>query len=70
VVAHKLGRRYLGVEIDHEYCLWAAKRLMLAEEDNSIQGYSGGYFWERNTDRLQRMSDVEVVGEEEIFDEI
>ncbi len=70
VVARKLGRRYLGVEIDREYCLWATKRLMQAEEDNSIQGYSGGYFWERNTDRLQRMSDVEVVGEEEIFDEI
>jgi hypothetical protein len=27
--------------------------LALAEEDNSIQGYSNGTFWERNTARLQ-----------------
>ena len=49
VVAKKLGRRYLGVEIDEEYCLWAAKRLRNADVDKDIQGYSGGFFWERNT---------------------
>ncbi len=70
VVAHKLQRRYLGVEIDREYCLWAAKRLAQADEDDAIQGYNGGCFWERNTDRLQRLSDVEIVGEEEFVDEI
>lgn len=54
VVAKKLNRRYLGVEINEEYCLWAAKRLCLAEQDASIQGYVDGVFWERNTLAVQR----------------
>lgn len=49
VVARKLGRRYLGVEVDEHYCCLAEKRLELAERDRSIQGYEGGLFWERNT---------------------
>lgn len=53
VVAKKLGRQYIGVEIDKEYCLLAAKRLRMAEFDNGIQGYNGGFFWERNTLNMQ-----------------
>jgi len=49
VVAKKLGRRYLGVEIDEYYCCLAEKRLEMASRDKSIQGYSEGVFWERNT---------------------
>ena len=49
VVAKKLGRRYLGIEINDEYCLWAAKRLKMADENTEIQGYSDGVFWERNS---------------------
>jgi site-specific DNA-methyltransferase (adenine-specific) len=49
VVAKKLGRRFLGIEIDKEYCLLAAKRLEMAETDKSIQGFVDGVFWERNT---------------------
>ena len=49
VVAKKLKRRYLGVEIDELYCCLSEKRLELVEQDDSIQGYSGGVFWERNT---------------------
>lgn len=49
VVAKKLGRRFVGVEIDREYCCWALKRLAIAQEDPSIQGYADGVFWERNT---------------------
>ena len=49
VVAKKLGRHYLGVELDEKYCCLAQKRLDLAALDSSIQGYAGGVFWERNT---------------------
>ena len=49
VVAKKLGRRFCGIEQNEEYCLWAEKRLALAENDKSIQGYSDGVFWERNS---------------------
>lgn len=49
VVAKKLGRRYCGIEINEEYCLWAEKRLEMAESDKSIQGYADGVFWERNS---------------------
>ena len=49
VVASKLGRHYCGIEQNEEYCLWAQKRLLLAKEDASIQGYADGVFWERNT---------------------
>jgi len=49
VVAKKLGRHYVGVEIDREYCCAAAKRLELAEVDHAIQGYADGVFWERNS---------------------
>ena len=48
VVAKKLGRRYLGIEQDEEYCLWAEKRLEQAEINPKIQGYTDGVFWERN----------------------
>lgn len=49
VVAKKLGRRFVGVEIDSTYCSLALKRLDMAEADKTIQGYSDGVFWERNT---------------------
>lgn len=49
VVAKKLGRRYVGAELDLTYCCFAEKRLAMAEHDNTIQGYADGVFWERNT---------------------
>jgi site-specific DNA-methyltransferase (adenine-specific) len=49
VVARKLGRRYLGVELEEEYCLFAERRLELADHDQEIQGYAAGVFWERNS---------------------
>lgn len=49
VVAKKLDRHYLGIEVNHEYCCLAEKRLALAASDRRIQGYTDGYFWERNS---------------------
>lgn len=49
VVAKKLDRRYVGIELDEGYCCLAEKRLTLAEIDPRIQGYEDGVFWERNS---------------------
>lgn len=56
VVARKLGRHYCGTEINEEYALLTEKRLQMAENDSSIQGYSDGVFWERNTLNAQKKS--------------
>lgn len=49
VVAKKLGRQYIGIEIDPTYACLAEKRLALAETAPAIQGYEDGVFWERNS---------------------
>jgi len=54
VVAKKLGRRFLAIEAEEEYCLLALKRLETAETDPSIQGFANGVFWDRNTGQNRR----------------
>lgn len=49
VVAKKLDRRFLGIEVDELFACLASKRLDRAETDRSIQGYRGGIFLQRNT---------------------
>ncbi len=49
VVAKKLNRRYIGIEMEPQYCVWAEQRLAVVEENPEIQGYSSGIFWERNS---------------------
>ncbi len=49
VVCKKLGRTFVGIEQNTEYCCWTIKRLGLADLDPSIQGYADGVFWERNS---------------------
>lgn len=49
VAAAKLGRHFTAIEADEEYCLLTLKRLEMAKTDTSIQGFSDGVFWERNS---------------------
>lgn len=49
VVAKKLKRHYIGIEIEPRYCLWAEQRLEMADKNPEIQGYVNGVFWERNS---------------------
>ncbi|MDR3625481.1 MAG: DNA methyltransferase [Ignavibacteriaceae bacterium] len=49
VVAKKLNRKFVMVELDEEYCLYALKRLNIAENNKNIQGYEDGIFLDRNS---------------------
>jgi len=49
VVAQKTGRNYVGVELDPLYGCLTEKRLAIAAQDKTIQGYAEGVFWERNS---------------------
>lgn len=49
VVAKKLQRNYINIEQNPLYCAWGEKRLLDANDDKTIQGYSDGIFWERNS---------------------
>lgn len=60
VVAKKLNRHYCGIEINKEYCCWAEKRLIMAESNPEIQGYTNGVFWERNTLNKQQSEKMET----------
>lgn len=49
VTAKKLGFHWVGVEREMHYCLLAEKRLQLADDNKTIQGFKDGVFWERNS---------------------
>ncbi len=73
VVAKKLNRKYVGIEIDEYYCSLSEKRLKLADYDKTIQGYSGGVFWERNTlseiknKKLKKSNPINKFEQENLF---
>jgi len=60
VVCKKLNRRFLGIEQNADYCCWTQKRLSLASNDSSIQGYADGVFWERNSLNDQKSEKASV----------
>ena len=49
VTAKKLNRNFCAIECDERYCLLTQKRLKLADDDKTIQGFADGVFYERNT---------------------
>ena len=67
VVAKKLGRKYLGIEIDKYYCCLTEKRLDLAERNKKIQGYDDGIFWERNSINGQPNGKDNINSEEQLL---
>ncbi|MBN2020741.1 MAG: site-specific DNA-methyltransferase [Sedimentisphaerales bacterium] len=72
VVAKKLHRHYVGIEIDTDYCCLAEKRLEFAETEPNIQGYTDGVFWERNSIIEQKMSKSKILSLKDelvLFDE-
>ncbi|HOD01032.1 MAG TPA: DNA methyltransferase, partial [Myxococcota bacterium] len=68
VVAAKLGRRHIGIETELEYCLLGEARLQAAAADQSIQGYSDGYFWDRNTLAEQRKVSRQADDQSSLFE--
>ena len=48
VVAKKLDRKFIGIEANPLYVAWSYKRLEMADQDPTIQGYEDGIFWDRN----------------------
>ncbi|MGI9461116.1 MAG: DNA-methyltransferase [Alphaproteobacteria bacterium] len=66
VVAKKLERNFVGIEIDKHYCCLATKRLIMAETNKTIQGYTNGFFWERNsgTDQKNKILKKQIIKED------
>ncbi len=54
VVAKKLDRNFVGIELDEDFACIAEKRLAMAEGNSKIQGYVDGVFWERNTTPFEK----------------
>lgn len=53
VTAQKLNRHFVGIEQSRLYTAWGEYRLQKTTNDHTIQGYTDGVFWERNTGALQ-----------------
>ncbi|KAF0249411.1 MAG: DNA modification methylase [bacterium] len=60
VVAKKLDRQFVGIETDETYSCLAQKRLDMAENNKTIQGYQDSVFWERNSLDVQKREPKEL----------
>ena len=49
VVANKLNRKYVSIEMDKYYAALTEYRLERSHTNKTIQGFMDGVFWERNT---------------------
>jgi site-specific DNA-methyltransferase (adenine-specific) len=68
VVAKKLKRNYVGIELNEEFCCLSEKRLALVGTDSEIQGYSEGVFWERNSFSMQsRVTEMGTASKQKKF---
>ena len=54
VTAKKLGRHWLGIEQNPQYCVWAEQRLERADSDKTIQGYADGVFLARSAPEARK----------------
>lgn len=66
VVAKKLNRNYIGIEAEEQYCVFAEKRLEMANTDKTIQGYQNGVFYERNSS-IDICNSVDVIKKNALF---
>ncbi len=70
VVAKKLKRKYVGIEIDELFSCLAEKRLEIANIDTTIQGYEDGVFWERNTLNEQQKNNKSISRDSDKYKEV
>jgi len=63
VVAKKLKRHFVMIEIEEKWCLYAIKRLRKTEHDTTIQGYYNGVFRERNSISSYKPSKISNIPE-------
>jgi len=70
VVAKKLNRKFSGIEVDEKFAVISEIRIENAKLDSSIQGYTNGVFWERNSgsEQIDKKINKQKSGNEGLFE--